>query len=475
MKPRFEILSQEEIIAIHEAGLTILEETGMAIDSKAVRDILCYNGAKQGKDNIIHFPKPMVEQAVAATKPPLVLGARDEKHAIFTNRRKSAVFSTTGFSPMVYDYLSDETRDAKMQDLIDFAKVSDFFDEIGFFLPLDVVSQETPFMSELEILYQCFLNTGKHIQCSCSSGKTAHYLGALGKIVAGSKETFQKQPLFSCNVMPISPLTLGKGAAEAIIALAEENVPIAPFSTPLANSSAPATIAGALALSNAENLGVLTIMKAVNKKSQMIYSTDTCVMDFHTGVINYDAPEYTLFAIANQQLADFYELTSCVAHESLEALPSSRDAVDLWKELISSNQMTGTALSLWLGSLDLGLTSSLLHLVYAVYLIREVEYFSREQFLDEDETLLQRVKRLSKGECDLSLQRQSELFLSRNHYLNPLAGIYDETILKNQLRQIIGEILEKHSVMPLTTEKRKAMDALRKEAKDDLREAGADK
>jgi trimethylamine--corrinoid protein Co-methyltransferase len=75
--------------------------------------------------------------------------------------------------------------------------------------------------------------------------------------------------------------------------------------------SGPVTLAGTLAVHNAEVLHGLTLTYLLNPRQPVIYSCHAHALDLSRGAIQYGAPEQALLACAASQLAQSYGLAVC--------------------------------------------------------------------------------------------------------------------------------------------------------------------
>ena len=67
---RIEILNNEEMKKIHEASISILENTGIRIDHKETLEKLADAGANIEMDkSLVRFPADLVERSVAEAPP----------------------------------------------------------------------------------------------------------------------------------------------------------------------------------------------------------------------------------------------------------------------------------------------------------------------------------------------------------------------------------------------------------------------
>lgn len=70
----------------------------------------------------------------------------------------------------------------------------------------------------------------------------------------------------------------------------------------------PITLAGAIALGNAECLAGLVLTQLVQPGAPFLYGYNTSAMDMKTGIVSYGCPEWSLSMVAISGLARFYGL-----------------------------------------------------------------------------------------------------------------------------------------------------------------------
>ncbi len=468
MKAKLTFLTEDEISIIHEASFQILENTGMRIKSAKARELLYQNGAEVFGE-IVKMPKGMVEKAIKEIKPNMVLGARNKQNTIIPYNLKKPVVTINGISPFTKDWRTGEVRNSTAKDLEEFAIVCDYYDEVGFFGSIVAPMDVNPLMQEIITLAISLIYNSKHIQCTTCTEKTAYWQLKIAELFLEDGDTLKDNPIFSTHIAPISPLTLGTIEAESIILMAQNGIPISPFTTPLAGSTAPVTLAGSLALGNAENLGILTLIKAANKDGHMIYSSDTCVPNAKTGIINYQSPEYNLFAMANNQLAKFYNLPSCVAHDCCEDLPYDQTSWERCRLEIMLNLMTGTDLSAWLGSKDSSLTSSLVDLIASVDLLREAYEYLEDFLINEKENGVEFIETLLEVNGDKHYDDQWQFqYMRKNQHRNSFHHDYSEKNIIEKSRIIIQDILKTHQPEPISKEVQRELNEILKHAEQDL-------
>ncbi len=97
------VLSDAEVAAIHEQSVTVLEKTGMRIDSERARRILEDAGARVDEgERRVRFPRTLVEASLASAPRRFSLGGRRPGFALPMNASECTLMPD-GECTMVYD------------------------------------------------------------------------------------------------------------------------------------------------------------------------------------------------------------------------------------------------------------------------------------------------------------------------------------------------------------------------------------
>jgi len=109
-KPRTTFLSREEVEAIHNASLQVLEKTGIKVMSKLALDILKKAGAKVDYEtNHAIIPRNAVEETLKVAPKTITYGARNPGHDFLLNKQE-AHFCVVGMPPFVLDIETGRRR-----------------------------------------------------------------------------------------------------------------------------------------------------------------------------------------------------------------------------------------------------------------------------------------------------------------------------------------------------------------------------
>ena len=483
MRAFLTFLSDSEVEQIHEASLRILKETGVKVSSEKVRKLLADNGAEVDGD-IVKIPKPMVEEAVRRAPREITLGARDPKCDLKIPAGEFPFMSTTGTSPFVDDFETGERRKATSSDLKDFALVCDYLDTVDFFWPVVVPHDVPPPLQDFQSLVIALRNNRKHFQGDSMTEKTAQWQVRVASAIVGGEAELRKRPIFSTINCTVAPLTFEKGSSEAMVVLARAGIPIAPMTMVLGGTTAPVTLAGILAMANAEELASLVIIEYANPGAPMIYCSEASPANMKTGSIDYEAPEYPLIGAGCGQMARFYGLPDFVADispadrlsEPVPPEPREDTMADFESTVLGMalNWMARTDIAASFGSVDSAISAALDKLVLDAEAYEHARAYLRRFEVNDDTLALDVIHKVGPGGHFLDKKHTLEHFkkeiwsreLSDTFILD--AAVKGSFIEKAQAK--VREILAMHKAPPMEEGMDKEVKRIIAEAERDIGE-----
>jgi trimethylamine--corrinoid protein Co-methyltransferase len=255
------ILSDEQLEQFKSSTFQILENTGFHCPSERALKIYAEHGAQVDfEDQIVKMSADVVLSALAHAPRHYTMGGRSE--AFDLDLSKPVTYEATdGTGTKTIDYATRELRSSIKDDVAKSAQISDFLSSISFYWPM-VSAQDHPIAPSLHELDASFNNTLKHVQTpTVVEETTARYAVEMAKVVAGSEEVMRNRPPLSLLVCTIAPLAQDVGAMEAALVAAEAGIPVGFMSMPNTGSTAPATVAGTIALGDAEILSALVLIQ----------------------------------------------------------------------------------------------------------------------------------------------------------------------------------------------------------------------
>jgi trimethylamine--corrinoid protein Co-methyltransferase len=255
------ILTDQQLEQFKAGTFQILERTGIRCPSERALKIYAEHGAAVDFENqIVRLPPDVILDALAQAPRHYTLGGRSRPFDL--DLSKPVTYEATdGTGTKTIDYETRELRASIKDDVAKSARVADYLSSISFYWPM-VSAQDHPIAPSLHELDASFNNTLKHVQTpTVVEEVTARYAIEMASIVAETEEAMRARPPLSLLICTIAPLAQDAGAMEAALVAAEAGIPVGFMAMPNTGSTAPATIAGTLAVGDAEIVSALVLIQ----------------------------------------------------------------------------------------------------------------------------------------------------------------------------------------------------------------------
>lgn len=300
------ILSDEQLEAFKSATLEILADVGIHCPSKRARDIYVEHGALVDTDSqIVKLPPDIVMAAMSHAPRFYTMGARDP--AFDLRLDGTAMYcATDGCGTETIDFATGKRRRSKKQDVADMARVADYLSSLGFYWPI-VSAQDFAATAPLHEVDAAFNNTVKHVQTeTVMDARMAKYAVEMATVIAGDKDRLRQRPLLSSLICTIAPLGQDGGGMESALTFAEYGLPVGFMSMANTGSTAPSTIAGTIAVADAEIVAAMVLIQMAHPGAPVYHSLMPGVMHLRTGDYMGTAWEAELFYPAGVELAHMW-------------------------------------------------------------------------------------------------------------------------------------------------------------------------
>ena len=332
------VFSDDQVEAIHQAALGLLETQGMKVLSADARRVYASGGAEVDEaTQMVRMDRALVLQSLATTPHTVQLHALDAAHNVPLGGRHVAMAPTSG-PPNIMD-LEHGRRAGTLVDFCNLMKLCQSYEVIQV-LGGAVEPQDIPVhVRHLEVTRAQLTLTDK-IPFIFSRGhqQIADNFRLLQIAHGISAEEFAQRPYTYTVINTNSPLQLDIPMAEGIIdfALAGQPTIITPFT--LAGAMAPVTVAGALTLAHAEALAGLTLSQITRPGAPVIYGSFTSNVDMKSGSPAFGTPEYVKAAFGAGQLARHIDLPWRSSNATAANVPDAQAAYEaqmsLWGALM---------------------------------------------------------------------------------------------------------------------------------------------
>ena len=303
------ILTESQVERIHAGTLDILETTGVVFEHKKALEVLEGAGCKvDHQKQRVRFPSYLVEDCLRKCPSSFTVRARESKNDLRFGGRTlyfmpwgamDAIDLDTG--KRLVPTLQDETEAVILMDALD-----EIHAHYGGYFNFEGVSPMIAFLYKTAI----GLKNSSKLQSGLSGFDWDMWQI---KMAQATNQELIGSPTGS------PPLTWGDRVTEAIFRYAEVGFPIVPTSGQAFGASSPATLAGSLALNNAEMMSAMVLTQVLNPGNRFAASDYSQPLSMRTGQALLGAVENSLSGMAFTQMWRHYGIPAFLAANSSDA------------------------------------------------------------------------------------------------------------------------------------------------------------
>jgi len=288
-------MRSEDVRKVHEAGVGILERTGVVLqDADTVRLFADRGFPVDGQR--VRISGERVEWAAKAAPRTFELHARGARENLRFGERM--VVSGTGGAPFILE--GSTLRVGTLTDLMAIAKVmhlSSNVDMLGFAVdPQDVPVEKRA----RRTLHALLTLSDKPPTLLGFAPDLADAAMTTAEIIWGAR--WHERPCLLAVLNSTSPLILDAEACWGIRTLARMGQPLSVTPCVMGGATGPATMAGILALQHAETLAGLVLTQLVREGSPYVYGGTSSVTSMVSGDLLVGVPQYWTMMAATVQL-----------------------------------------------------------------------------------------------------------------------------------------------------------------------------
>lgn len=313
---RYKPLTDGEIARLHRTSLDILEQIGIADATPEWRERVVAAGGWESEDGRLCFPRSLVEDTIASAARNYTLHGRDPRHDMeITGNRTYFAGATANIR--VLDHETGAFRDSTLKDLYDMVRIADALDNVHFVQrPIIARDLDGDDVLDINTAYATTAATSKHITTTIFRPSTLERIVSLYDISVGgdgSGDSFRRRPFASTTTtIAVSPLRYAQDSCRTADAAVLNGIPLKVATAPQAGATAPASIAGTVALGNAEVLSGFVALNLLKPGCTLFHGNWAFVSDLRTGAFAGGGGEMALLNAAQAQLTRFYDLPSSV-------------------------------------------------------------------------------------------------------------------------------------------------------------------
>lgn len=302
------VLSDSEIGEIHRKSLEVLEETGIKVEVRKMRNMMADLGCPvDEKTKIVKFKSSVVEDRLKKAPREYILCGADPERTWPINP-ETRVFGGLGTAINMYDLETGEYRTSTFKDQMDHIVLFDHLPNIVS-NQMDIWPHDIPMHTiHAEAIRQWAKNCTKSFGMGAYGVMATKDMMEMTALVMGGKEHIREKHPFITIVSIQSPLSTAQIQLEGLIILAEHGQPALMSPEAMAGTTAPVTLAGLLVQHNAEVLSHIVMAQVVNPGTPVMYGTVSTIAEMRRGTVALGSIETGMISAASAQLAHFYNI-----------------------------------------------------------------------------------------------------------------------------------------------------------------------
>ncbi len=296
------VLSSVELAKVHGAALRILDEVGMRFDHQEALDVLEGAGARIDRAaNRAYLPSDLVESCRARIPRQLTYHGRTPEFDRVVEVGGAIFGRTAGGCPDYVELDSGVHRPARIADWREFVRLSDALPNIG--AVANQYTSDVPRRTADVHSFRAMLEDGR--KCAvhgASRVENYRYQIEMMLAVQGSREGLAARPLIHNMVAVYNPLYHDEDNSAQILLSVEYGIPLDIAVMSIAGMTSPATLAGTLAQTLAEELGTIALIQSAKPGHPCAFFLCPVVSNLRNGEALSGAPESGLLLAGICQL-----------------------------------------------------------------------------------------------------------------------------------------------------------------------------
>ena len=447
---RFRVLSEDQCELVVLAAFEVLERVGARFYDCEALQVLADAGCAIVDGNLVRFPGGLVQSAIASVPARFTLYARTGEPAIRVEPNR-AYF---GPGPTCCNFVDPDTCERRLflkRDAALTARVCDALPEIDYVMSLGSVSDVRQDRADVHEFDAMVRETVKPIMAWSFTVESLARIHRMCAAVKGSADAFAREPFMIFYAEPSSPLKHSAEAVQKLIYCARHDIPIVYTPCPIAGGTAPATLAGVLVQNLAETLGGVVLSQLLRPGSPLVVGGVVSILDMHTTILCYGAPELALLSAAATEVArhlrlPMFSTAGCTDSKCLDQQAAIEATVSIVLAALSGANFIHDV-----GYTEAGMTGSLPQLVMCDEIIGMARHIARGIEVNEETLAVDAIAEAAVSGDYLALDHTARHF--RNQFWFPRLADrqrYGEWVrsgagtMGDRIRSRMRRILEQH-------------------------------
>jgi trimethylamine--corrinoid protein Co-methyltransferase len=393
-----EVLTADQVEAIHLTSLRILEELGVELMSARARDIMRATGAQvDDSSGMVRIDRGLVQRALATAPASFTLTPRNPARQV-TFGGNHVNFGLVAGPPNVHD-CERGRRSGNLRDYCDFIRLAQYFNAIHLIGNQVCAPIELPANSRHLDTYRANIRySDLAYHCTAiGAGRALDGIRMMAIARGLALEEIAQSPGVITIISVNSPRRFDEAMADGLVAMATHGQPVVITPFTLMGAMAPVSLAAALAQQNAEALFGVVLAQAVRPGTPVMYGAFTSNVDLRSGAPAFGTPENAKANVASGQLARRYRLpyrtSNASASNAADAQGAYETEMSLWGAILGHANLIYHAA----GWQEGGLTASFEKLILDVEMLQLMMQFLEPVQVDEAELGFEAISGVKTG------------------------------------------------------------------------------
>lgn len=301
-------LSEKHIQRIHEASIAILERVGVIIPHPVMLERFAEAGAEVDRlKQLVKIPEALLWRCLEQAGKKFTIYGRDlNKRACFGQGFRN--YNSIAGEALWLDAVGGQRRYPVLEDVAAAARMGDALENITIVGAMADPHGLGVSTRCLEVLATLIKNTTKPVTFWYHDRASARFINEILIAIRGSEQDAARLPLCYPFLEPISPLRFPFHGIDLLYETAKLNLPVPIGPMAQTGISAPATLAGTMAVENAEILAGVCITQLVRPGMPVCYGGICHAFDMRTTQMIFGGPEQAIFGVAMTEMGRHYGL-----------------------------------------------------------------------------------------------------------------------------------------------------------------------
>jgi len=271
VRPTLNILSGEMIERILAEAKRIMAETGMEIRGERMRQRLIDHGLPTDASGLrILFPEDVVDRAIETAPETFTLYDRDgEPHAELGGWNVNFVPGSSGLK--ILDRHTGETRLANSADFVEYVRLADGLEHIGYLATAFSTRDIEPQVSDAWRLYMSLVNSKRPVASGAFSEHGIPRLVSLLQMFRRDAADLRARPMSVFTITATGNFRFGEDSCQNLLDCVEAGVPVEIVPVTLMGLIAPVTLVGALVFHCVDVLAGLTMAQILRPGHPVLF------------------------------------------------------------------------------------------------------------------------------------------------------------------------------------------------------------